>query len=203
MTVEQASSTDGVETPTDGTETLSADAPAPPSRISVIRRRVRRSLARWPPILVVVLLIATTGLAAGVYFFQYRPDHQPGEAAKQQAIQAASDGVVALMSYSSDNLHRDFAEAKSHLTGDFLAYYNKFSEQVVTPAALQKEITATAGVLQAAVSELHPDSAVVLVFVNQSTRSKERPDPVVTPSSVLITLTKVQGSWLISKVDPV
>jgi Mce-associated membrane protein len=57
--------------------------------------------------------------------------------------------------------------------------------------------------MHAAVAELHPDSAVVLVFVDQSTTSKDSPDPSMAASSVLVTLSKVHGKWLITKFDPV
>jgi Mce-associated membrane protein len=55
----------------------------------------------------------------------------------------------------------------------------------------------------AAASELHPNSAVVLLFVNQATVSKDRPDPAMASSTVLVSLAKVHGKWLISKFDPV
>jgi Mce-associated membrane protein len=57
--------------------------------------------------------------------------------------------------------------------------------------------------LGAAVSELHPNSAVVLLFVNQATVSKDRPDPAMASSSVLVSLTKVHGKWLIAKFEPI
>jgi Mce-associated membrane protein len=69
--------------------------------------------------------------------------------------------------------------------------------------AQKGELTTTAKVIRAAVSELHPGSAVVLVFVDQTTASKQKPEPVKTASSVLVTLTKINGSWLIAKFDPV
>ena len=51
---------------------------------------------------------------------------------------------------------------------------------------------------------MHPNSAVVLVFVNQVTTSRERPDPAMASSSVLVSLTNaVHGTWLITKFDPV
>ena len=50
-------------------------------------------------------------------------------------------------------------------------------------------------------SELQPNLAVVLVFVNQNTTSKENPDGVA--SSVKVSLNKVDGTWLISSFDPV
>jgi Mce-associated membrane protein len=193
---------DDPESPTDGTE-APADGDARPSRMVAISRVTARSLKNWRSILLVAAVIAAMGLAVGYFFFQYRPDRQLDDAAAHRAIQAASDGAVASLSYSTDHMDRDFANAKSHLTGEFLAYYDTFTKQVVAPAVQQKQITQTATVVRAAVSELHPDSAVVLVFLNETTTGKDKPQPLTTPSSVRITLTKVNGSWLISKLDPV
>jgi Mce-associated membrane protein len=148
-------------------------------------------------------VVAAVGLAACLFVLQYRPDRQIDDAAARRAIQAASDGAVAALTYSSENMDHDFARARSHLTGDFLAYYDKFTKEFVIPTVQQKQLRQTAAVVRAAVSELGPDSAVVLVFLDETTTGKDKPQPLVTPSSVRITLTKVNGSWLISKLDPV
>jgi Mce-associated membrane protein len=204
MIDDQASSLDSAETsPVDEAEEVSAgEEPARIGYLTAIRKGARGCLAWWRPILAASLVTAVIGGAAGVFFFQYRPDQQISDAAAHQAVQAASDGAVAVVSYSYDNLDRDFAKAKSHSTGEFLAYYTKFSQQYVAPAARQGKITATAAVVRAALSELHPDSAVVLVFLNQTTVGKEKPEPLITASSVSVTLAKVNGSWLIAKLDP-
>jgi Mce-associated membrane protein len=170
--------------------------------MATISRATTWSFENWRAILLVALVIAAVGLAVVLYFFQYRPDRQLDDAAARRAIQAASDGAVASLSYSTDSMDRDFANAKSHLTGEFLHYYDTFTKQIVTPAVQQKHITQTAAVVRAAVSELHPDSAVVLVFLNETTISKDKPQPLITPTSVRITLTRVRGTWLISKLDP-
>jgi Mce-associated membrane protein len=153
--------------------------------------------------LLVVALVASAGVAAWLYFSQYRPDQQVDAAVSKTALDAATNGTVALLSYSPDSLDKDFASAKSHLTGDFLSYYTQFTEQIVTPAAQQKSVKTTASVVRAAVSELQPNSAVVLVFVNQTTTSKENPDGAFAVSSVKVSLNKVDGTWLISSFDPV
>ncbi|MDT5409671.1 MAG: Mce-associated rane protein [Mycobacterium sp.] len=165
----------------------------------------RRSLPTIPliPAALVLGLLAAGGLAGWLYFAQFRPDTQTDNAVAQSAVNAARDGTVALLSYKPDTLNQDFAAARSHLTGDFLNYYDQFTKQVVTPAAQTKAVATTAQVVGAAASELHPNSAVVLVFVNQVTTSKERPDPAMASSSVLVSLTKVHGDWLITKFDPV
>lgn len=189
MTTEQE--VDEVEEPT-------AEEP-----VSLAGRVLRWCAARGLPLLLAVLLVGAAALSAGLYFSQYRTDQQTGSAAEHSAIAAASDGTVALLSYSPDSLDRDFSAAKAHLTGDFLSYYNQFTQQIVEPAAKQKGVKTSAAVVQSAVSELHPDRAVVLLFINQTTTSTEKPDPSLSASSVLVTLTKVNGAWLISKFDPV
>lgn len=209
MTVENGSSRDGTET--DDVEDSFADEegrrraggrPQRSPRLAAIRTWARLCLARWRSIVATTLVVATVGVAAGVYFILYRPDRQVDDATAHRAIQAASDGALAVLSYSHDHLDRDFANAKSHLTGGFLTYYTKFTDNVVAPTVQQGQLTATAKVIRAAVADLHPDSAVVLVFVDQTTASPKKKDPETTRSSVLVTLTKANDSWLIAKFDP-
>ncbi len=212
MTVEHGASLDSTETAIDGMGTPPAgeDGATPNrrrsahvGRLAVIRRWARRCLARWRSIVATALVVAAVGVPAGLFFTLYRPDQRIDDATAHRVIQAASDGAVDLLSYSYASLDRDFAKAKSHLTGEFLDYYSKFTEQLVAPVAQQGQLTANAKVIRAAVSDLHPDSAVVLVFVDQTTAGKEKPGPVKADSSVLVTLTKVNGSWLIAKFDPI
>jgi Mce-associated membrane protein len=172
-------------------------------RTAAIDRVASRLLAHWGSILLTASVVAAVALTTCLFVLQYRPDRQLDQAAAQRAIQAASEGAVAALSYSSENMDRDFARARSHLTGDFLAYYDKFTKEIVIPTVREKHLAQTAAVVRAAVSELGPDSAVVLVFLNETTTGKDKPQPLITPSSVKITLRKVRGSWLISKLDPV
>jgi Mce-associated membrane protein len=170
---------------------------------SVLQRAGRGVRARLGVILLAAALIASAGVATWLYINEYRPDQQTDAGAAKVALEAANTGTVALLSYSPESLDKDFAAAKSHLTGDFLSYYTQFTEQIVTPAAQQKSVKTTASVVRSAVSELHPDSAVVLVFINQNTTSKENPDGAFAASSVKVGLKKIDGSWLISSFDPV
>jgi Mce-associated membrane protein len=177
-----------------------ADSPEPVKRP---RRGLSRIVRRVGPVLLVLLLLISGGVATWLYFKQYRPDQQTDADAKRTVVAAASDGTVALLSYSSDSLDKDFAAAKSHLAGDFLSYYDQFSQQSVAPVAKQKSMKTTAKVAGAAVTELHPDSATVLVFVDQTTTTKDSPQPSVAVSSVLVHMNRVNGTWLITKFNPV
>jgi Mce-associated membrane protein len=173
------------------------------SKDGLLGRSARVVRAQVGAILLVVVLLASAGVATWLYFHQYRPDQQTTDAAANVALDAAKNGTVALLTYSPESLDKDFAAAKSHLTGDFLSYYTQFTEQIVTPAAKQKAVKTSAAVVRAAVSEIHPDSAVVLVFINQNTTSKENPDGSFAASAVKVGLKKINGTWLISAFDPV
>jgi Mce-associated membrane protein len=159
--------------------------------------------AKVSAVLLSVALIAAAGLAGWLYVNEYRPDQETDPAAAKVALDAATSGTIALLSYSPESLDQDFAAAKSRLTGDFLSYYTQFTEQIVTPAAKEKSVKTTASVVRAAVSEIKPDAAEVLVFINQTTTSKENPDGAFAASAVKVGLKKISDAWLISSFDPV
>src|ERR1700727_1428623 len=171
MTSESDSPLDDAESAVENPESQGESAEANsggesrPDTTAAIDRVASRLLVHWGSILLTASVIATVGLAACLFVIQYRPDRQLDDAAAQRAIQAASDGTVAALSYSSESMDRDFAKARSHLTGDFLAYYDKFTKEIVIPTVQQKHLVQTAAVVRAAVSELAPDTAVVLWFL--------------------------------------
>jgi Mce-associated membrane protein len=165
-------------------------------------RWIRAGRARWRVILIVGLTAVAVGLAGGVYYFQYRPDQQINATVAATAKKAAEDGTVAVLSYSPENLSNDIATAKSYLTGDFLDYYTHFTDQIFAAAAQQQQVTTTASVERAAVSDLHPDSAVVLLFVDKESSSKDKPAPQTKPTTVRATMRKVNESWLIAQFEP-
>lgn len=171
--------------------------------------RRRRPLSSWRlelkfvPTVLIVLLVASAGLAAWLYVSWYRPDTQTDDDVAQAALAAASDGIVAILTYSPETIDADVDAAKSHLTGDFLSFYDEFTQATVAPEAKQNAVTKNAAVVGAAVQNLQPNSATALVFVNQSTSTKDNPELSMAASSVLVTLTKVHDTWLISKFEPV
>ncbi len=166
--------------------------------------RTRRALnSRALSVTLVLLLLVSGGAATWLYFKQYRPDQQTDPAVARAVAHTASDATVALLSYSSDTLDQDFATARSYLAGDFLSYYDDFSQQVVAPAAKQKSLKTTAHVTAAAVSELQPYSAVVLVFVDQTTKIKDNPQPSLAIRSALVRMNRIDGKWLVTKFTPV
>ena len=176
----------------------------PPGVSTAPRRIMRRTLfgMELVPAVLVVLIIVCCGLAASLYFNQYRPIQQTDPRVAATVLRSASEGTVALLSYAPESLDKDFAAARSHLSGDFLSYYNDLSQRIIAPAAKRKSLTTSARVVAAALSELRPDSAVVLLYVDQTTTSSDSPDPTISTKSAMVRMARVNGNWLIVKFDP-
>jgi Mce-associated membrane protein len=171
--------------------------------VEPVSRRTAAALAsRWR-LLAVSVLIASAAVLTTLYLTQYRVDRQTGAAAEEAAVAAASSATAALLSYAPETIGTDLSTAQSLMTGDFSTYYGKFTAEVVAPAVRDRGVKAQAHVIDSALMELQPDQAKVLVFLKQETASHERPEPAVTASSVVVTVTKVDGAWLISAFDPV
>lgn len=177
--------------------------PSMSTEISGVRGVVRRCLTSWRAVLLTTLLIASAGWLTDLFYVDYYADHRTDNAAAREVMKAAADGVVALLSYAPDSLSRDIENAKLHVTGDFQGYFRQFTEQVVTPAAQRGQLTTTVQVIRVGVAELHPNSAVALMFITQNTTSKQKPEAVKTTSCVRVEMTYVNGAWLISKFDSV
>lgn len=178
------------------TDTTTSETATPATR----NPRLQQWLA---PVVIAVLLLASAGVAAWLYFTDYRADQQVDSSARQTVLTAASDGAVALLSYTPATLDADFANAKSRLTGDFLSYYTQFTDEIVAPAAREKQVQTAAAVVRKAIIDMDPGRAEVLVFLNQSTTSKENPDGAYSASAVKVVLEKHDDAWLISAFDPV
>lgn len=158
---------------------------------------------RWSVVVPVALLVASLVAFVSVYWFLFRSDQLTNAAAQERVVAAAREGTEAVLSYSSENLDQSLAAAKSHLTGEFLDHYSKFTDDVVRPAVTEKGVKTEANVARAAVSQMQPSSAQVLVFVNQVTTSRDRPSPALATSTVMVTLVRNGDSWLIAEFKPI
>ena len=182
---------------TDDTDAEPADDVAAPATAPVGPRRTKLTL------FAAAALVVSALLAGSVYWFVFRPDQLTDQQARDEVLDAAKDGTVAVLTYSPETVDKDLADAKAKLTGDFLKQYTDFTEQTVVPAAKNAGVKTEATVTRAAVSQMKPGTAQVLVFVNQVTTSRTRPTPALATSSVIVTLVDQDGHWLISDFKPI
>lgn len=167
----------------------------------------RRLRGRLLTLILSVLLMAGL-VAVAVLGWQYR-ERQRAEQARAQALTAARQAAPVVLSYDYRHLDRDFAAARARLTGDFRDKYRKTTKTVVGPTArkYQGVVKATVaepaggGTPAASVVSASPDKAVVLLFVNQVTKSTQVSGPRVDLNRVLMTLDRTSEGWKVSAVD--
>jgi len=123
------------------------------------------------------------------------------DAAREEAVQAAKDSAVAMLTYKPDTVEEQLTAARERLTGDFRQRYTDLTNNVVIPGAKEKQISAVASVPGAAPVSADPAHAVVMLFISQ-TVTVGTGVPSDTASSVRVTLDKIDGRWLISQFEP-
>jgi len=163
----------------------------------------RWCVVRWCAVVATVALIGSAALLAAAMVHHHRSTQRSGPEVAQDAVEAAASAAEALLSYAPDTIDGDMVRAGSMMTGEFSTYYGRFTSDVLAPAVRDRGVTASARALRAGLIEIGPDTAKVLVYVNQETGSAQRPEPAYTSSSVVVSLAKVQGRWLVSAFEPV
>ncbi|MCV7361749.1 hypothetical protein H7K19_09350 [Mycolicibacterium neworleansense] len=158
----------------------------------------------WRRLLAVgVLPAAALILAIGAGFLKWQDSAvRSAQAAGVEAVRAASDNTVAILSYQPDTVDTALPSAAARLTGEFRDQYTQLIDDVVIPGAKQQVISAVASVPAAAVVSASAGHAVVLVLVDQTTTIGTDP-PTKSTSSVRVTLDKIENRWLISQFEPV
>ncbi|WNM31128.1 hypothetical protein RKE30_12230 [Streptomyces sp. Li-HN-5-11] len=153
----------------------------------------------------VVLVAAIT--VACVLGWRYREGRQADQA-RGQALAAAQQAAPVVLSYDYRHLDRDFARARAWLTGGFGDQYRKTTGTVVGPTAKKYHgvVSATVaapsgGSPAASVVSATPDKAVVLLFVNQVTRSTQVTGSRLDLNRVRMTMTRTSSGWKVSAVD--
>jgi Mce-associated membrane protein len=210
QTAEEATLTSDTETEqiedavSDGTEkadepTETADEATEPAEPEKPKRNIQWSRVFAYGVLPALALL----LAMGAGYLKWTDNSvRDDQTASIEAMQAAKDSTIAMLSYKPDTVEQQLTAARDLLTSDFRDQYTSLTNDVVIPGAKQKQISAVATVPAMASVSANPRHAVVLVFVNQ-TVIVGQDAPTDSASSVRVTLDKVGDRWLIAKFDPV
>ncbi|MEU1848632.1 hypothetical protein ABZ499_04910 [Streptomyces sp. NPDC019990] len=174
-----------------------------PEESASVRRYARRLLT---PALCVVLVAGLVAVA--VLGWQYREGRR-AEQARGEALAAARKAAPVVLSYDYRRLDQDFARARAHLTGAFRDEYRTTTATVVgwTARKYRGVVKATlaapadGGRPAESVVSAGPDEAVILLFVNQVTRSTQVTGSRLDLNRVRMTLTRTSGGWKVSAVD--
>lgn len=172
-------------------DTAGAESPAGP-------RSPRKRLVAYG-----LLLVLTLAAVAGAAFTVWRDStDQSAQTAGVAAVGAATETTIAMLSYTPENSSTDLPAAADRLAEPFRDQYAKLINEVVIPGSKEKQISAVASVPAAASVSATRDTAVVLLFVNQTITVGQDPSSS-TASCIQVSLTKVADRWLISHFEPV
>ncbi|MGE2836893.1 hypothetical protein [Mycobacterium sp. SMC-4] len=159
----------------------------------------------WTRVLAyVVLPLLVLAAASGVGFLKVRTETaaSPTNGASAEAVVAATEGTVKMLSYRSGHVQEDLTAASERMTGGFRDEFTTLITEVVIPGAEEKQISAVATVPAAALVSADGDRAQVLVYINQTTTVGAEP-PTDTRSSAHVEMAKVGSSWLIAGFEPI
>ncbi|WP_194825676.1 h domain protein [Nocardia sp. XZ_19_231] len=125
------------------------------------------------------------------------------EQARTDAMSTASRTVSAMFTYEPATVDTELPRAADNLTESFRAEYLKLIEQAIAPGAKEKQLTVKATTQAEAVVSADAEKAVILLYLNQLTTSKDAPDGTTSGSRVRVSLDKADNRWLVSQVTPV
>jgi Mce-associated membrane protein len=153
---------------------------------------------------VLALLTVLALVAAGFFAFQARNDAQTADA-RDKAPAAAENAAKAILSYDYRRLPTDRKRAEEFLTPKYKKDYEKTfklleKQKDGSPgAAIQTKTSVTASVVGSGVMDADPDTARVLVFVNQVSKRPGR-DPQMFQNRVAMTMKQVEDRWLVDNL---
>jgi Mce-associated membrane protein len=157
-------------------------------------RWIKRAL-RWAAVAAVAVVVAVAGWEGWLLYQQHQTD-----VAAEQALDAATKYAVVLTSIDTNALDQNFTEVLDGSTGEFKDMYAKSSTQL-RQLLVDNKAAAHGVVIDAAVKSATKDKVEVLLFVDQSVSNLAVPDPRIDRSRIKMTMEKVDGRWLASKVE--
>jgi len=187
----EASAGDGTDDDDDGIEPGKAKRGKAKRRKLPWRHYLRRSVLP-------VLLVASLAVS-GFLGWQQWQEHRVQQAG-QQALHAAIEYAQVLTSIDSNNVDQNFKDVLDGATGEFKDMYTQSSVQL-RQLLIDNKATAHGVVVDSAIQSESTDKVVVLVFIDQTVTNTAVPDPRIDRSRVKMTMEKVDGRWLASKVQ--
>jgi Mce-associated membrane protein len=155
----------------------------------------RANVARWAAATILAAVLAGAGYEGWLLF-----QHHQKEVAAAQALTTAKKYILALTSVDTNAIDKNFTEVLDGSTGEFKDMYTKSSAQL-RQTLIDNKAAAHGSVVDAAVQSATEDKVVVVLFVDQSVSNGASPTPQLDRSRVKMTMEKVDGRWLASKVD--
>jgi len=148
---------------------------------------------------VVALLVVGALATAGVLGWKLKQSDDVDDAARA-AQDAARAYAVTLTTVDAGKLNENFEAVLAGATGEFKDMYSQASNQL-RQLLLDNNASAQGTVLETGIKSATSDTVEVLLYLDQSVTNAANPEPRVDRNRMVMTMQKVDGRWLASKVD--
>ncbi|OBH44272.1 hypothetical protein A5683_17455 [Mycobacterium mantenii] len=182
--------------------TQAADSIAPEGGSNSIRRRLgmlRRTSRRTVVAACGTALLVVAVAAAATMGWQLHKQREIDEAA-QQALAVAQQYAIVLTSVDAANLDQNFSAVLNGATGEFKDMYSQSSSQL-KQVLIDSKARAQGKVIASGIKSATTHKVEVMVFLDQSVTNSLNPQPRLDRNRIILTMEKVGGRWLASKVD--
>ncbi|GGK59454.1 h domain protein [Nocardia camponoti] len=151
-------------------------------------------------VLGIVAVLAAVVLGVGGYQLW---EHGRVEQARTDALSTASRTVSAMFTYEPGTVDTELPKVADNLSDAFKADYLQLIKQAIAPGAKEKQLTVKATTQAEGVVSADAEHAVVLLYLNQLTTSKDTPQGTTSGSRVRVALDHADNRWLVAQVTPI
>ncbi len=159
----------------------------------------RLNWLRYAAIGAVAAILVGALVFSGVVGWKVWRQHQI-DAAGEQAQAIAVPYTEVLTSIDTSSVDENFRQILNGSTGDLKNEFTKASVQL-RQLLVDNKAAAHGKVVNSAIQYKSPDKVVLLMMVDQSITNTQRPDPRIDRSRMKITMEKIDGRWLASKLE--
>lgn len=150
----------------------------------------------------VLVLLAVAALVALLIVWRQAHGAAAAERAGEAATKVARTSVPAILSYTDSSLSAQLASGRRLMTPAYAKRYESMVKSRVWPRARKYGVANQVGVVTAGIVRSTSASAVILVFANQTTRTKEKPDGLTQGTRLEVTLRFRDDRWLVDDIRP-
>lgn len=155
-------------------------------------------------LLIVVLgaLVVVSAVLVGLLGWQVVGDSH-ADAQRAAALDAARSGAKTVLSFDPAGVNAELAAARKVVSGQFATQFDQLADGVILPGTQKIGLATKGEVTRAAVIDAQPEQVDVLLFVRQTTSTRDQPQTQAVTNQVRVTMTKSDnGQWLISSMLP-
>jgi Mce-associated membrane protein len=177
-------------------------APPPPDSTPRAEPSPEHLLRRWRLIVAGLCVLLVAALAGAGLVGRDLRDKRQIESAHQQALAAARQAAVDLISISASSVDKDIERITAAATGDFQDEFARGAAQVRS-AVVTNKVSSQGTVLRTGLVSGDTRNAVVLVAIDATIKNKAAPDGKLSHYRIRVNLTRNQqsGQWLVSQLQ--